>query len=316
MTTISCVIGIDVSKAVLDVAVLPDGDSWQLAHQDTALARLVEQCQTRAPERIIVEASGGYEADVVQVLAAADLPVVLVNPRQVRNFALAIGQWAKTDRLDARLLAAFGVATRPSLRPRPSPARQDLAAVVGRRRQVIATRIAEENRLATAPALARPSLERMTAVLREEEARLTDEIAVLIAATPELADQAALLQSVPGVGPGLAAMLLAELPELGHLGAKALAALAGVAPFNQDSGTRTGQRHIAGGRGAVRSMLYMALLSATRCNPSIQPFYARLRERGKSFKVAMVACMRKLLVILNAMVRDGTPWRPPEPTTT
>jgi transposase len=310
MTTIPCVIGIDVAKAVLDVAVVPDRDTWQLAHQDTALADLVAQCQARDPERIILEASGGYEADVVEALAAAGLPVVLVNPRQVRSYAVAIGQWAKTDRLDALLLAEFGVTTRPPIRPQPPRASRDLAALVARRRQVIASRVAEENRAETAPALARPSLERVTRVLRAEEARLTDEMELLIQTTPELAAQAALLESMPGVGPGLAAMLIAEVPELGQLGAKQLAALVGVAPFNHDSGSQRGQRHIFGGRGAVRAMLYMPLLSAIRCNPVIQPFYARLKARGKPFKVALVACMRKLLVILNAMVRDGTPWQP------
>lgn len=316
MTTIPRVIGIDVAKAVLDVAVVPDRATWQLAHEDTALATLVAQCREHAPERIILEASGGYEADVAEALATAGLPVVIVNPRQVRSYAIAIGQLAKTDRLDALLLADFGAVTRPPVRPQPPAASRDLAALVGRRRQLIASRIAEENRLATAPTLARPSIEHISTLLREEAARLTDEIAELIRTTPALAAQAALLESVPGVGPGLAGMLIAELPELGQLGAKPLAALVGVAPFNQDSGTRRGQRHIFGGRGAVRAMLYMPMLTAVRCNPVIQPFYDQLRARGKPFKVAIVACMRKLLVILNAMVRDGTPWQPPTQATT
>ena len=310
MTTTPCVIGIDVAKAVLDVAVMPDRDTWQLAHEDTALTTLVSQCRQRQPERIILEASGGYEADVAEALAAAGLPVVIVNPRQVRSYAIAIGQLAKTDRLDALVLAAFGATTRPPLRARPSAARRELAALVGRRRQVIAARVAEEQRQETAPAVAQPSIARISRVLRDEEAQLTAAIAELIRTRPELSAQATILESVPGVGPGLAGTLLAEVPELGQLGPKQLAALVGVAPFNHDSGARHGQRHIFGGRGSVRAMLYMPLVSAIRCNPVIRLFYDRLRAAGKPFKVALVACMRKLLVILNAMVRDGTTWQP------
>ena len=310
MSVVPCVIGIDVAKAVLDVAVEPSGVTWQLAHEDTALAGLVMQCRDLAPERIVLEASGGYEADVAEALATAGLPVVVVNPRHVRSFAIALGQLAKTDRLDAQVLARFGVATRPPLRARAAPATRAVAALVGRRRQVIASRVAEGNRLETAHALAQPSLERIIAALEAEEACLDAEIAALIATTPELASLAARLETVPGVGPGLAGMLIAELPELGHLGPKEIAALVGVAPFNHDSGTHRGQRHIFGGRAAVRSMLFMAMRSAVRFNPVIQPFYDQLRARGKPYKVAMTACMRKLLVILNAIVRDGTEWQP------
>jgi len=310
MTEGSVFIGIDVAKARLDVAVRPDGDTWQAANDANGIAALVARLDHLRPALIVLEATGGYERPVVASLAAAGLPVAVVNPRQIRDFAKATGKLAKTDTLDARVLAHFAAAVQPAPRPLPDADTQALAAILARRRQLVAMLTAEHNRLHTAPTAIR---ERIGAhiVWLEEELKGTDsELAQVIAADPTWRERDALLRSVPGVGPVLATTLLAELPQLGALTRHQVAALAGVAPLNRDSGTRRGIRTVWGGRARVRGALYMAALVATRYNPVIRAFYARLCAAGKPKKVALTACMRKLLTILNALLAHHTPWNP------
>lgn len=303
------VVGIDVAKAGLDVAVRPSGEERHLANASAEIAELVGWLSALQPQLIVVEATGGYEAPLVAELGIAHLPVAVVNPRQVRDFARASGRLAKTDRLDAQTLAHFGQAMRPTPRPLPDQETQALAALVERRRQVVAMRTAEQNRLgATRVAAVRSRIQAHLTWLDEELHALDEELRRRLRASPLWRAQDDLLRSVPGVGPTLALTLLAELPELGRLARPQIAALVGVAPLNRDSGTLRGQRSIWGGRAAVRTTLSMATLRATRCNPVIQRFYDRLVAAGKAKKVALVACMHKLLTILNAMVRDDKPW--------
>ncbi len=304
------VVGIDVAKAGLDVAVRPSGEERHLANASAEIAELVGWLSALQPHLIVVEATGGYEAPLVAELGIAHLPVAVVNPRQVRDFARASGRLAKTDRLDAQTLAHFGQAMRPTPRPLPDQETQALAALVERRRQVVAMRTAEQNRLgATRVAAVRSRIQAHLTWLDEELHALDEELRRRLRASPLWRAQDDLLRSVPGVGPTLALTLLAELPELGRLARPQIAALVGVAPLNRDSGTLRGQRSIWGGRAAVRTTLSMATLRATRCNPVIQRFYDRLVAAGKAKKVALVACMHKLLTILNAMVKHHTPWQ-------
>lgn len=304
------VVGIDVAKAGLDVAVRPSGEERHLANASAEIAELVGWLSALQPQLIVVEATGGYEAPLVAELGIAHLPVAVVNPRQVRDFARASGRLAKTDRLDAQTLAHFGQAMRPTPRPLPDQETQALAALVERRRQVVAMRTAEQNRLgATRVAAVRSRIQAHLTWLDEELHALDEELRRRLRASPLWRAQDDLLRSVPGVGPTLALTLLAELPELGRLARPQIAALVGVAPLNRDSGTLRGQRSIWGGRAAVRTTLSMATLRATRCNPVIQRFYDRLVAAGKPRKVALVACMHKLLTILNAMVKHQTPWQ-------
>jgi transposase len=305
-------IGIDVSKARLDVAVDESGESWTAAYDGPGLGRLVKRLAACQPARIVVEASGGLEALLVAELAVAGLPVAVVNPRRVREFAKALGLLAKTDRIDARVLARFAAAIQPPLSHLPSQAEQRLAERVTRRRQVVEMRTAEHNRLGGAPARVQERIHKHLAWLDEELAALNADIHDFIAQHPHWQDNADRLDSVPGIGPVTASTLLADLPELGQLSNKRIVARVGVAPFNPDSGRRRGKRHIRGGRTAVRNVLYMATLSATRFNPVIQAFYERLLRAGKEKKVALVACMRKLLTILNAMIRHQQAWRQAE----
>lgn len=303
-------VGIDVAKGALDVAVRPSGEERHLANDAAGIAEIVGWMQALRPGVIVVEATGGYEAPLAAELGIADLPVAVVNPRQLRDFARATGRLAKTDRLDAQVLAHFGQAVRPTPRPLPDDAIQALAALVERRRQVVAMRTAEQNRLgATRVALVctriQAHLEWLEADLRE----IDDDLRQRLRASPLWREQDDLLQSVPGIGPILSLTLLAELPELGRLSHGQIAALVGVAPLNRDSGSLRGRRAIWGGRRAVRTALYMGTLRATRCNPAIQPFYERLLAAGKAKKVALVACMHKLLTILNAMLKHQTPWQ-------
>ncbi len=262
------------------------------------------------PARIVLEGTGGLERPVATALAAAGLPVVVVNPRQARDFAKALGRRGKTDAVDARVLAQFAATVDLPARPLPTAATQELQALVTRRRQVTALLVAERNRLRRADPVARPSLERVIAALVAERTTLDAELRRRIAAEPIWRTQAALLRGVPGIGPVAVATLLAHLPELGDLERRGLAALVGVAPFNHDSGHHHGARSIGGGRATVRTPLYPAAVTAARCNPVIRPFYQRLLDRGKPKKVALIACLRKLLSILNAMLRDGTTWDP------
>jgi transposase len=304
-------IGIDVSKATLDVAVRPQGTVWQVPNDEAGQAELLARFIDLAPMLVVLEATGGYELPVAAVLAGAGLPVAIVNPRQVRDFAKATGHLAKTDRLDAALLAQFAEAIRPEPRALPDALTQQFSALVERRRQVVQMVTAERNRLQAtrSPAVRRhiqAHLEWLTTQLHELEAELRQ----AIEASPIWQAQRDLLCSVPGIGPTLAAVLLADLPELGTLSAKHLAALVGVAPLNRDSGAHRGHRTVWGGRAAVRAGLYMAALVATRYNPLLRAFYLRLVERGKPKKVALTACMHKLLTVLNAMVKHQTPWQP------
>lgn len=304
------VVGIDVAKAALDVAVRPSGDVRQLGNDTVGIAEAVEWLQLVRPQLIVLEATGGYEAALVAELGLASLPVAVVNPRQVRDFARATGRLAKTDRLDAQVLAHFGQAVRPTPRPLPDAAAQALAALVERRRQVVAMRTAEENRLgATRVAAVRTRIQAHLQWLETDLQEIDDDLRQRLRSSPLWREQDDLLQSVPGIGPILSLTLLAELPELGRLSHGQIAALVGVAPLNRDSGTQRGRRAVWGGRRAVRTTLYMGTLRATRCNPPIRAFYERLLAAGKAKKVALVACMHKLLTILNAMVRHQAHWQ-------
>lgn len=304
-------VGIDVSKLWLDVHVRPDGARRRLANDEAGVAACVALAAESEPALVALEPSGGLERPLLAELAAAELPAALVNPRRVREFARAAGLLAKTDALDAAVLAHFAEALRPEPRALPDAASAALRELVARRRQLRALLVAEGNRLAAAGAALRARIERHIDWLKRELASLEAELERAVRDNPPWRARAALLRSVPGVGPQLTLTLLAELPELGRLDRRRLAALVGLAPFNRDSGQWRGRRSIWGGRARIRAVLYMAALVAARCNPVISACYRRLLDRGKPKKVALVACMRKLLTILNAIVRDNTPWQAP-----
>jgi transposase len=306
MTPLSFV-GIDVSQVRLDVATRP-GSSYSLSHDEAAIATLVERLCALHPALIVLEATGGMEIPLASALAAAELPVVVVNPRQVRDFAKASGQLAKTDALDAQTLAQFAEVMRPQPRPLPDADTRALAALLTRRRQLVEMMAAEKNRLLSAPSPIRKSLRAHIAWLERELQHTDTGLAEAIRQSPVWREKDELLRSVPGVGPVLTSTLLANLPELGTLTHKQIAALVGVAPLNRDSGTLRGRRTVWGGRAQVRAVLYMGAIVAARFNPVIRPFYQRLQQAGKAKKVALTACMRKLLVILNAMLKHRTPW--------
>lgn len=303
-------VGIDVGKDHLDVHVRPDATAFRCANDPAGHAAVAARLLDVLPQLVILEATGGYEAPLVAALAAAGLPVAVVNPRQVRRFAEATGQLAKTDTLDAAVLAHFAEAIRPEVRPLPDEATAALAALVARRRQLIDMRTAEVNRLAMAPAAVAKGIREHVAWLDRRLGRVDKELTAAIQASPVWRAADDLLRSAPGVGPVVSRTLLGELPEIGTLSGKRIAALVGVAPVAKDSGRKSGTRSIAGGRAGVRCGLYMAILSAVRYNPVIRAFYRRLRGAGKAVKVAQVAAMRKLLTILNAMVRDNRRWDP------
>ena len=303
-------VGLDIAKAHIDVAVRPAGDPLRLPHDDTGLTVLVTKLRALAPTLVVLEATGGFETDVASALALAGVAVAIVNPRQVRDFAKAIGRLAKTDAVDAAVLALFAERVQPTPRPLPDAAHQALAALVTRRRQLVEMLTAERNRLPLAHGPVRRDLRDH---IRWLERRLHDtdgEITTSLRDSPLWRAQDNLLRSVPGIGPVTAAVLIAELPELGHLSRRQLAALVGVAPLNRDSGQRRGPRVTWGGRATIRSPLYMATTVATRCNPVLRTFYRRLRTAGKPHRVAIVAAMRKLLTILNAMLKAQRPWTP------
>jgi len=303
-------IGIDVAKDRLDVHARPNGEAFAVTRDSKGLEHLVERLRAMTPALIVLEATGGYETVVASALAAAQLPLVVVNPRQARDFARATGKLAKTDTLDAAALAHFAEAVRPEPRPIPDAQAQALGELVARRRQLIEMIVAEQNRRRhlTRKRLIK-SVDRLQAVLQKELTALEIDIDETIRGTPVWRETEELLTSVPGIGPTTARMLIAELPELGQLDRRELAALVGIAPINRDSGTRRGARSIKGGRASVRAGLYMATLAATRHNDVIAKHYRHLRDLGKPAKVALVACMRKLLGILNAILRDQTPWQ-------
>jgi transposase len=309
MTTPEVFVGIDVSKQFLDVAAWPEARTWRVEQTDAALTALVKDLSALRPKRIVLEASGGLEAAATAVLAAAGLPVVVINPRQARHFARATGKLAKTDAIDANLLARLGQALAPPLRVLKDQETRELEALLTRRRQIVDMLTMEKNRLHAAAQRVRQDI---AAHIRWLEKRLDDvdgELRAAIAACEALSVKDRIIQSAPGAGKVLATTLLASLPELGQLNRRQISALVGVAPLNCDSGTMTGARRVWGGRAAVRTVLYMATVSAIRCNPDIRAFHARLVASGKKPKVAITACMRKFLTILNAMVRSNTPWQ-------
>jgi transposase len=309
-----CFVGIDVAAAHLDVAVRPDGTAWRVANDAAGQADLAARLTEVAPTLVVLEASGGYEAAVAAELRAAGVAVAVVNPRHARDFAKAVGQLAKTDALDAALLARFAEAVRPEARPGPTAADAELKALVARRRQLVELRTAETQRERVAHPTVRPQIAAHLAWLGEQLAELERQIAAAIAASPTWQAAAALLVSVPGVGAVVAATLLADLPELGALTRQEVAALVGVAPLNRDSGGQRGRRGTWGGRATVRAALYMATITAVTHNRPLAAFRARLLAAGKPPKVALVACMRKLLTVVNAMLRDRRPWTDPTPT--
>ena len=304
----ACCVGMDVSQDTVDIAVHP-GMAFQIVNTDQGIAEAVERVQALHPTLIVLEATGGLEVPLAGALAAAALPVVVVNPRHVRDFARATGQLAKTDRLDAQILARFAEAIRPPLGPIPDEQMQAFAALVARRRQLIEMLTAEKNRLRLAARPIRQRLQVHITWLEKELEHVHTELTTTMRQSPVWREKEAVLRSVPGVGPVLTTTLLANLPELGALTRKEVAAVAGVAPFPRDSGTLKGRRAIWGGRAHVRAALYMAALVATRRNPVIRTFYQRLCQTGKAKKLALTACMRKLLTILNAMLKNRTPWR-------
>lgn len=303
-------IGIDVSKATLDVAIWPSEQSWQVSNDNEGIRKLIGRLQELEVRLVVIEATGGYEKLVVAELVSAKLPVSVVNPKRVRDFARSIGQLAKTDRIDARILAHFAQAVHPTPRSLRSEEEERLSALLSRRRQVIDMLTAEKNRLGTAHLATRQRMEKHIDWLQQELADLEKEIDQFIQDTPLWKQKDEILRSVPGVGDVTSFTLLADLPELGTLDRQGIAALVGVAPLNQDSGIKRGKRRVFGGRVTVRNVLYMAALSASRFNPTIKAFYDRLIKAGKETKVALVACMRKLLVILNSMIRHLRPWQP------
>lgn len=304
-------VGIDVAKATLDVALGSDGEVVQVENSEAGIARLLERLGELAPTLVVLEATGGYESVVAGAIVGRGTPVAVVNPRQVRDFAKATGVLAKTDRIDARVLARFAEAVRPEPRPLPTAEAKELDEYLGRRRQLVDMLTMEKNRqsIATTERM-KKSLKKHIDWLEEALRRANDDIDKAIRNSPAWREQEDLLRSVPGIGPVSARTMLAELPELGQLNRKKIAALVGVAPLNRDSGTLQGSRTCWGGRASVRQVLYMAALSAVRCNPIIRRTYVALRARGKKHKVALVACMRKLLTILTAMVRDRRRWSP------
>ncbi len=301
-------VGIDVSKASLDVALRPDNSHWSCGNDDAEISALVKRLRKLQPTLIVLEATGGLEIPVVAVLASAALPVVVMNPRQVRDFAKASGKLAKTDRIDAGVLAWFGEALRPEIRPFKDPETQELAALLTRRRQLSDMLTAERNRLHSAPKCVRKDIKAHIAWMERRFKDVNNDLNGAIKHSPVWRENDEILQSAPGVGPVLSVTLMAVLPELGTLNRRQIAALAGLAPFNRDSGKFKGKRAIWGGRAEVRSVLYMSTLTAVRCNPIIRSFYQRLIKAGKEHKVAMTACMRKFLTILNVMIKDGVLW--------
>jgi transposase len=309
----SIAVGIDVHKATLMVAIA-GGRTWEVANTPRARATLVTHLRTLAPQTIVLEPSGGYERPLLAALQAADLPAARINARQIRAFARARRLTAKTDRLDARVLATYGATFRPDRTPALEAGTAALAALSARRRQLTDTMAAEQRRRETAMTVAVPSIDRHLEFLAGELAELTAQQDALIAADPALARKHTILTSVPGIGPTTAALLLAELPELGHRDRGAIAALAGVAPYDDESGATRQGGHIDGGRERVRTGLFMPTRSAMRHNPVIASFAARLRASGKPDRVGVIACMRKLLTILNAMLAKDEVWTPQQPT--
>jgi transposase len=304
-------VGLDVAKDRVDVHLRPTGEAFTVAQDEAGLTVLLKRLRPLTPTLIALEATGGYEATVAATLASAGFPVAIVNPRQIRDFARATGLLAKTDALDARVIAHFAEAVRPTPRPLPDAQAARLGELVARRRQLVDMLGAETNRRRlTRDRVLQRRIDAHLAWLKRALQELEDDLHTTLRASPLWRATENLLTSAPGVGPVTASTLIAELPELGQLDRRRIAALVGLAPFNHDSGTLRGRRSIRGGRSPVRHVLYMATLTAVRRNPVLATFYQRLRTTGHPAKVALVAAMRKLLTILNAMLRDHRPWQP------
>jgi transposase len=312
MVDVPCFVGIDVAKAQLDIAVRPSGARWTVPNDPSGVATLVDQFQALHPTLIVLEATGGLERAVTGALATAGLPVVVVNPRQARDVARATGQLAKTDALDARALAPCADVIRPTPRPLPDAQTQELRALLGRRQPLVVMRTAEHNRLAGTSGRLTQDIEAPMAWLNARIATLDDDLETLLRASPRWRENDDRLQSVPGVGPVCARTVLLERPELGTLTRQHIAALVGVAPLNGDSGTLRGRRTIWGGRAQVRTVLSMGTRVAPRFHPQIKVFSQRLLAAGKRKKVALTACMHKLVTMLNAMLKHRTSWQAQE----
>lgn len=310
MSAIQHVVGVDVSKRTLDMEVRPTGEVCAVANDAQGIAELRERLLELRPHLIVLEATGGYERELSIALALAGLAVAVVNPRQVRDFAKAVGKLAKTDRVDAGVIALFGERVRPEPRGVPEEEARELDALVTRRQQLTEMITAEKNRLSLAPGSMKPDIREHVQFMRQRLSDIEMELRRMVESSPIWRAREDLLTSAPGIGEKTAHALIAQLPELGRLTSKQISALVGVAPFARDSGRYRGQRRIWGGRASVRSALYMATFAALHCNPIIRAHYHQLCNRGKEFKVAMVACMRKFLVILNTMVRFNTHWCP------
>lgn len=307
--TSTTTVGIDVSKRNLDIHVHEENKSWRVNNDPDGHARLIKQMQAIQADMIVFEATGGYESRAVKALGEAGLAVAVVNPTRVRRFAEAVGILAKTDKIDAKVIAHFGQVVCPPINGRQTALEEQLAACVERRRQLLVELKAEKNRLSTCPACVKAGIEEHIAWIEQHIEILEGDIRTFIAEKPELQERAKIIDSVPGVGEVTASTMVAELPELGTINRQKIAALVGVAPFNKDSGPKKGKRKIFGGRDGIRSTLFMAALSAIKYNPIIKPFYERMISKGKVKMVAIVACMRKLLVIINAMVRKSEVWK-------
>ena len=305
------VVGLDISKKQLDIAVRPQGLSFTAPNTEAGIARLLRRLQKLNPQLIVMEATGGYEFLLVAALAGEDLPVAVVNPHQVREFARAAGRQAKTDKLDAQVLAHFGEVMRPEPRPLPTPEQQQLTALMRRRGQILGMILREKNRLEqTHIDAVRRDIRENLLWLSQRLKQMEQDIQALVHQSPLWREKDCLLQSVPGIGPVIARSLITYVPELGVLSGREVASLIGVAPFNRDSGRFKGKRMIRGGRGHVRRLLYMGALVASRFNEIIRDFYQRLLAAGKPKKLALTACIRKLLLILNAMLKKQQPWQP------
>lgn len=301
-------VGIDVSKDWLDIVALPSGETWRTKNEREAIRELINKLEQLMPERIVVEATGGYEQMLAVQLYLAGLPLCRVNPKRVRYFARSLGQLAKTDKLDGKVLALFGERIKPPLTRLPSEKEQVLSAFITRREQISDFLVSERNRLHTAPQNLHASLNDHLTWLKNELKQLDRTIDAFVNDDPDFKEKSDLLVEVQGIGRKTAAKLIADVPELGECDRKQVAALVGLAPYSRDSGNKSAPRFISGGRSDVRSILYMATLTATRCNPVIREMYQRLLKMGKKKKVALVACMRKLLTILNAIIRDRSHW--------
>jgi len=306
-------VGVDVAKRTLEVGVRPAGTSFSAGNDAPGCAQLAQRLVGMQPALVVLEASGGYERMLVGELGTAGVAVVVVNPRQTRDFARALGRLEKTDKVDALMLAEFAARVKPKVRPLPDPQAQALAAVMARRRQLVEMLVAEQNRLGQAPAVLHHDLRSHIDFLRKQLHQLDQDLDQLLQQSPLWREQEDLLKGVPGIGPVTCATLLADLPELGHLNRRAIAKLVGLAPLARDSGPVRGRRTVWGGRTKVRATLFMATLSAVRHNPVLKAYHQHLRAAGKPYKVALVACMRKLLLMLNAILKNRTPWRPPCP---